>query len=174
MFHSSTWNVPQSKLDVPQRSRSCYLPSLPVLAQVLRGRFPCPCIACAGVRLLGAAWRRCSPFVGAAVLMAVQWRCRRGASPCWRFAWSWRGVPCALVRVQQKARRAECRPGLLGVLATVSAAREWLARCEDGPSAIRLSSRCAGQLSICDPMSRDLRGVRVLGLPYSLAASRIS
>lgn len=33
MFHSSTWNVPQCKLDVPQHPISRYLPHLARLAQ---------------------------------------------------------------------------------------------------------------------------------------------
>ncbi len=81
MFHSSTWNVPQRTLDVPQHSRSRYLPLLAGLAQSLRHRFPCHLIAYAGVKLIGAVWRRCSPFVGAAVLVAVQGNV--GAAP-WR------------------------------------------------------------------------------------------
>ena len=38
LFHSSTWNVPRRKLDVPRRPCSRYLPPLAQLARLLRCR----------------------------------------------------------------------------------------------------------------------------------------
>jgi hypothetical protein len=79
MFHSSTWNVPQCKLDVPRHPISRYLPRLAGVAQAMRHRFPCRRIACAGVKLLGVAWRRCGLVVGVALFSGSPGRRRRGA-----------------------------------------------------------------------------------------------